>query len=94
MGPCKTKVLKKDLGIFTHIQGYPDIIRHIQDLCELCIFRSLTYSEFWYIQNFGILRKQSIVRTLEYVDVENPGVYSEPWHVENLRHTQNTAKHL
>ena len=34
MGKCKTKAIQADLGTFTHIQTYPGIIRHIQELLK------------------------------------------------------------
>ena len=32
MQKCKTSAIQADLGIFTHVQAYSGIIRHIQEL--------------------------------------------------------------
>ena len=74
MRKYKTKVIRADLGIFTHILAYSDIsryiqrsiIKHIQTHLEPCV--TLTYSEPkpWYIHNPGIFRIL---------------VYPEPWHI-------------
>ena len=53
-------------GIIRHIfRNYSGIlwIWHIQNTG---IFRTLAYSEFWYIQNSDILRTRGILRTLGY----------------------------
>ena len=86
MGKYKTKTIRADLGILTHIPAYsdisthiqPDIIRHIQAYSEPCV--TLAYSEPWQIQN------QTHIRTLVYSEtwlIQNPGLfktltYSEP----------------
>ena len=86
MGKYKTKAIKWAYSrIFRHIQIYSGIIRHIQEL-----FRHiqaypepsviLAYSEPPYIQKLSIIRTRSILRFL---------VYSEAWHIQNLRHIQN-----
>ena len=81
--------------IFRHIQV---LFRHIQPCCDIfrtlynsCIFRNLSYSESWHIQNLsyiqnsikaysGIFRMLCNARTLRMLS------YSELWHVLNPRH--------
>ena len=81
MGKYKTKTIRADLGILTHIPAYsdisthiqPDIIRHaysgiFRTLCNPDIFRTLANSEPDAYQNLGIFRNLA---------------YSEPWFVQN-----------
>ena len=93
MSKCKTKAFKTDLGTFRHNQAYPGIIQEYSGtfgtLCNPGI-------EPWYIQNPDIFSTGSIFRTLAY---SQPGifrtpVYSERWHIQNLRHIQKAVKHL
>ena len=64
------------------------IFRHIQNPG---IFRTLVYSDAWYIQMSGILR------TLTYLEpwyIQKPDIfrtlaYSELWHIQNQSHIQN-----
>ena len=71
--------------MFTHIQAYN---KHIQategsvqpwHISNPGIFRTIAYSEASYIQNSCLFKIL---------------VYSEPWRIQNLRHIQNSAKHL
>ena len=70
MGKYKTKTIRADLGILTHIPAYsdisthiqPDIIRHIQAYSEPCV--TLTYSEPWQIQNQTHIQNLGILRNL------------------------------
>ena len=80
MGKCKTKAIQANLGTFRHNQTYPKII---QAYLEACL--TLTYLKLWYIQNPNVLRTRTIFRTL---------LYSEHWHIQNLRHIQNPIAHL
>ena len=90
MGKYKTKTIRADLGILTHIPAYsdisthiqPDIIRHIQAYSEPCV--TLTYSEPWQIQNQtriqnpGKFITRHVFRTLVYSEtwlIQNPGLF-------------------
>ena len=44
-----------------------------------------------YIEHPAIFISRTIFRTLAYLELEAP---SEPWYIQNSRHTQNTVKHL
>ena len=46
MGICKAKAILADLGIFTHIPAYSEIIQVHSGPCV-----SLAYSELWYMEN-------------------------------------------
>ena len=85
-------------GIFIHIQANSNIIRHIRELSKniqahsgpCCIpktgiFRTLTYSENWYIQSHGIFR---ILVYSEPWNIQKAGIfrtllYLEPWYIQN-----------
>ena len=63
---CKTKAIQADLGIFTHILTYSDIIRHIQELfrhiqiySESCVTR--------YIKKPHKFKTRDIFRTLSKI---------------------------
>ena len=43
------------------------------------------------IHNPGIFRTRITLRTLTYLELE---AYSGTWYIQNLRHIQNTVKHL
>ena len=97
MGECKTKAIQINLGTFRHNQTYPGIIHPY-----LGIFRTLCYPEIFKTVVYPISR------TLTYSDpgsyseprpIHNPGIfrtplYSECWHIQNLRHIQNPVAHL
>ena len=44
-----------------------------------------------YIEHPAIFISRTIFRTLAYLELE---ASSEPWYIQNSRHTQNTVKHL
>ena len=92
---------------FGHIHGYACIFTHSGVIQEYLgtfwspsnpgIFRTLTYSEPWYIPNSGIFQTQvyselwiiqnlGLFRTLTYSE---PDRYSEPWHIQNHNHLHN-----
>ena len=76
MGKCKAKVAQTDLGIFTHIQVYSVLFRHIQaylgiiqiytgvfrTLCNPGILRTLVCSEPWHFQNQKHIQNPGILR--------------------------------
>ena len=82
--------------IFRCIQGYSEISRYNQaysgifgnysdivwTLCNSVIFRTLTYSELWYIQNPGIFKTRVMFRIL---------VYLKLWLIQNQKHIQNAG---
>ena len=89
MGKCKTKTILPDFGIFTrifsNIQAYLDIIRHVQAYSGIIqaysgLCATLAYSELWYIQNPGIFKTRGIFRTL---------VYPKLWYIQNEKYIQN-----
>ena len=74
-----------------HIQIYSRII---QAYSEPCI--TLAYLELWYIQKLripGISKTQNYIQNENQKYIQNPG-YSDPWDIQNRRHTQNLTKHL
>ena len=81
MSECKTKAIQTNLGTFSHNLTYPGII---QAYLEPCV--TLTYLKLWYIQNPDIFRTRSIFRT-------RTPLYSELWHIQNLRHILNPVTH-
>ena len=69
--------------IFRHIQAYSNISRHNQAhsgiFCTLCnpgIFRTLSYSEFWHIQNQRHIQNPTVSKSLAHSELET---YSECW---------------
>ena len=72
MGKCKTNAIQTKLGTFRHNQksrNYSGILRTLcyPDIFKTDIYRSLTYSELWHIQNAGIFRIRGIFRTLSNI---------------------------
>ena len=88
MGKYKTKTIRADLGILTHIPAYsdisthiqPDIIRHIQAYSEPCV--TLTYSEPWQIHNQMRIQNLGIFGNL---------AYSEPWYLKTPAYSEPEA---
>ena len=83
MSKCKTKAIQTDLGKFRYNRPYPGIIQPYSG-----IFGTLCNPgiEPWYIQNPDVFRYRK--------HIQNPGIfttpiYSELWHIQNLRHIQN-----
>ena len=75
MGICKAKAILADLGTFTHIPAYSEIIQIHSGPCV-----SLAYSELWYMENQRHIQNFSMFRIL---------VYSEPWYIEKQSHIEN-----
>ena len=81
-------------GIFTHVQTYPDIIRHIQAYSRIiqtysrpCV--TLAYSESWYIQNQWHIQDPGISKTLAHSELQRssePEAYSEPCQASAIEH--------
>ena len=68
-------------GIFRYIQTYSESVRtysrpllNIEYSKSKVYSKTVTYLEFWYIQNPGILRTRGIFRNLAYLE---PEAYSE-----------------
>ena len=89
---------------FFLVGGTSQLYRWKSYLCAKFLFRSFqhplsiwTYSEFWYIQNLGILRIRGIFRTLvdsESWHIQNSFIfiilaYSEHWYIQNPRILKN-----
>ena len=89
MGGIKTKAIQADLGTFMHNSTYSGMFRNysgiLGTLCNPGIFRTLTYSKPWHIQNQRHMQNPGIFRNL---------IYSEPWHIQNQRCIQHPVKHL
>ena len=80
MRTCRTRASQADLGIFTHIPAYLDILRQnqaysgiihtysgiFQTLCNSSIFKTPVSSEPWNIQNSTHIRNISFLRSLLY----------------------------
>ena len=87
MGECKTKAIQTNLGTFRHNQTYPGIIQAYSS-----IFRTLSYPDIFKTvnQSPNIFRSRRIFRTPAFTTL----LYSERWHIQNLRHIQNPVVHL
>ena len=94
MSECKTKAIQKNIDTFRHNQTYPGIIQAYPgtfgtllspDKLKLYISRTLTHSEPEAYSELRDIHKPGIFRT---------SVYSERWHIQNLRHIQNPVTHL
>ena len=67
--------------MFTHIQTYRDIVRHIRaysgiihSYSEPCV--TLAYSKLWYIQNPGIFKTKGKFRTIQNQrHIQNPSLF-------------------
>ena len=78
-----------------HNQAHPRITQAysgiFKTLCNSGIFRTVAYTEPWYIQN------QKHIQNPQHI--HKPGIFKKPlfserWHIQNLRHIQNPVKHL
>ena len=81
MGECKAKPIQTKLSTFRHNQAYPGIIQAYLEPCVTLMYfrtdisRTLAYSEpEAYSEPYDIFRTP---------------LYSERWHIQNLRHIQN-----
>ena len=86
MGKCKIKVIEIDLGTFKHNQAYPGIIQAypgiFKTLCNPGIFRTVLYSESWYVENQKHIQNPGIFTSL---------VYSEPRIFRTLAYSKSEA---
>ena len=91
MSECKTRTTQTNLGTFRRNQTYSGII---QAYLEPCL--TLTYLKLWYIQNPNTFRTRGIFATQAYSrpSLFRTPLYSESWHIQNLRHIQNPVAHL
>ena len=78
MGKCKIKVIETDLGTFKHNQAYAGIIQAYPGIFKTLynpgIFRTVLYSESWYVENQKHIQNPGIFTSL---------VYSEPPYIQN-----------
>ena len=86
MGEYKAKPIQRNLGTLRHDQTYPGIIQAYSG-----IFRTLCYPDIFY--NCGISKTltysepeaYSEPRHIHNLDIFRTLLYSERWHIQNLR---------
>ena len=97
MGECKTKAIQINLDIFRHNQTYLGIIHQysgiFRTLCYPYIFKSVVYPISRTL-TYSDSKSYSEPRHIHTSGIFRTPLYSERWHIENLRYIQNPVAHL